>query len=485
MLANALLPNPDGWVLLAGALFAVALCIAAFAVWLRDRRRTGRCMGAPTTSIFPPKALKQHPRAFYLLALVQFWERFACFAMLPLLVLYLEQHYGVRTQDALLLFGIFQALSYLSGLPGGFLSDRWLGTRSAILLGTLLLALGYGSLILGRPAMLWAGLALLVAGHGLFKPGLQAAVGSLYSKSDPERRDSGFLLLHFVLNVGAMLAPAVAEWARARGGWNAVFYVATLAMLAGAISCALSRSGLQAPRRSAPPQASRVLDSRLQHERTRACWLVCGLGVVFWVAAVQATTSLTLFAAQNTETQLVVMGRLLTIAPGHFISLHSLLVLVLTPPLGWLFARLRRHGSEVSTPAKMIWGFVVTSAAFAVMGLAGLRGGDSMRVSMSWMVGCYVLLTLGELLLVPMGMALVTRLAPPEQTSRMVALWFASTAAGNGLAGALGLLWMRWPHSRYFAFLAALALGAAALLLARLRRVEQLLTAEQATSTPE
>ncbi|MFO0576103.1 MAG: MFS transporter [Polyangia bacterium] len=417
---------------------------------------------------------RHHPRALYLLALVQLWERFACFATLPLLVLYLQQAHGLRPDMAMLLCGTLQALSYLSGLPGGLLADRWLGRRLATFLGTALLTLGYGALALDRPLLLGPALLLLVAGHGLFKPALHALAGSLYRAGDP-RRDSGFLLMHCVFNAGAAVAPLVAEWARARWGWAAVFQVATLGMLASTACFLASAAALRPARFITVLPAPREPMSSGEPERVRACRQICALGVVFWIAAAQATTSLTLFAEQHTDLRLPLLGRALAMAPGHFMSLHSLLVLALAPPLGWVLSRLRRRGEDLSTAGKMAWGFAATGAAFVVMTLAGLRGGDTDRVGLGWLGGCYVLLTLGELLLAPMGLALVTRLAPQQKTSRMVALWFAATAAGNELAGIAGLMWTRWPHHRYFGALALLSLGAAAVILKRLGTFEGLL----------
>ncbi|MFO0574263.1 MAG: MFS transporter [Polyangia bacterium] len=417
---------------------------------------------------------RHHPRALYLLALVQLWERFACFATLPLLVLYLQQVHGLRPDGSMLLFGTLQALSYLSGLPGGLLADRWLGRRFATLLGTLLLTLGYGALALDRPQFLGPALLLLVAGHGLFKPALHALAGSLYRDGDP-RRDSGFLLMHCIFNAGAAVAPVVAEWARARWGWAAIFQVAALGMLASTACFAASAAALRPAHPVTVLPDARERASSEAPERVRACWQICALGVMYWVAAAQATTSLTLFAEQHTELRLSLLGRGLPVAPGHFMSLYSLLVLTLAPPLGWLLSGLCRRGAALSTAGKMAGGFVATAAAFAVMTLAGLQGGDTARVGLGWLGGCYMLLTLGELLLAPMGLALVTRLAPPQKTSRLVALWFAATAAGNELAGLLGFLWTRWPHHRYFGALALLSLGAAAAILNRLGAFEILL----------
>lgn len=476
MFANFLLPYPAGAVLAAAALLLTVACLASILVWLLDRR--ARQASSSSASLAEPQ--KRHPRALYLLALVQFWERFACFATLPFLVLYLEQQ-GMSAERALLFFGLFQALSYLSGLPGGAIGDRWLGVRRATFAGTLLLALGYATLTRAQPVMLGLGFALLVAGFGLFKPGLYALVGGLYTEDDPQR-ERGFLVLHVILNIGAAAAPTLAEWARARWGWGVIFKVATLGMCASVASFLLAAPAMRSIRRASH---TRPLTERepcsAQRERIRACWLIGAVSAVLWLAGAQASTALTLFAAQNTDLHLRIAGRSLTIAPGHFMSLHAFLVLVLAPPLGWLLGRLERRGQNVSTPGKMVWGFVMSSAAFVVMLLAGLHGGDIARVGLSWLSACYVLLTLGELLLAPMGLALITRLAPPERASRMVSLWFAAMAVGNGLAGVMGILWTRLPHHRYFALLALLTLGAAAVLLSRLQRLDRLLRTDRRT----
>lgn len=117
----------------------------------------------------------------------------------------------------------------------------------------------------------------------------------------------------------------------------------------------------------------------------------------------------------------------------------------------------------------MIWGYAATAAAFALLAAAGLCGGDTDRVSPAWLVGCYLLLSVAEVLLAPLGIALLTQLAPVKKITQVVGLWFAATATGNILTGGLGLFWGRWPHHRYFALLALLALGAVGLLLTLLR----------------
>ncbi|MFO0577266.1 MAG: hypothetical protein U1A78_24945 [Polyangia bacterium] len=430
---------------------------------------------------------RHHPRALYLLALVQLWERFACFATLPLLVLYLQQAHGLRPDVAVLLCGTLQALSYLSGLPGGLLADRWLGRRLATFLGTLMLMLGYGALALDRPQILGPAILLLIAGHGVFKPALHALVGSLYLDGDP-RCDSRFPAFALHLQCGRRRRAS-----RRRVGASVLGLGCGLsgrhARDAGQHGLLCGQRGRPAPRPPCRSPAAVLPDARGSAsseapERVRACRQICALGIVFWIAAAQATTSLTLFAEQHTVLHVSLLDRALHVAPGHFTSLHSLLVLALAPPLGWFLSGLCRRGAALSTARKMAWGFVATGVAFSVMTLAGLQGGDTARVGLGWLGGCYVLLTLGELLLAPMGLALITRLSPPQKTSRLVALWFAATAAGNELAGLLGFLWTRWPHHHYFGGLALLSLTAAAVILTRLGASEVLLEASRREEHP-
>mgnify|MGYP002136640933 CR=1 FL=1 len=159
-------------------------------------------------------------------------------------------------------------------------------------------------------------------------------------------------------------------------------------------------------------------------------------------------------------------------APGHFATLHGGLVLVFTPLLLRALSRLRDWKISPSTLGQFVWGLLVTAGAFVLMTVASLRGGDHGRAHIAWLLGCYLLLSLAEVLFSALGMSFVTKIAPPRFASRMAGIWYASIAVGQLFAGALGPLWQRLPHHRYFALIALLCLGAAAVLSARMRRLD-------------
>lgn len=411
--------------------------------------------------------------ALVLLCVVQGCERFAFFALLPLFVLYLHHRHGFTEPSAILLFGVFQSLSYVGGLPAGVLIDRRLGPLSALLVGGSLLTLGYASLAMDRDGLLWPTLGLMVAGHSFVKPSSSVLLSDLFCANDP-RRERGFLWLHFAINVAGMLGPLCGGWSSADHRWERLFLLSSVVMFAGTFALAVGMRLLPIHADSSIEKTT-TRSEQGQRERWWAVWLLCASSIVFWLTAQQAGSSLVLFAESHTERTLSAFGRVITIGPSHFASLHGLLVLLLLPLMMMGMSRLRRCSSEPSTPAKMIWGYVATAAAFALLMTAGLLGADICRVSPLWLCGCYLLLSLAELLLSPLGMSLVVQVAPSHRASQAIGLWFAASAVGNGLSGAAGILWDRWPAHRYFAGLALLSLGAAAALLSRMSRLERVI----------
>ena len=398
-----------------------------------------------------------------LLCAVQICERFAFLAMLPLFVPYAQDRQSMSAPTALMVVAILQALSYLGGLPGGWLADPQLGARASTMLGALLLALSYVLLALDQPSLFWPALSLLVLGHSVFRPGLHVLIARA-TGTDEQARERGFLWHYLAANLGYAAGALFGEWAHAARGWATLFGGAAVASLLSAGLLAFGMSGLQRDGRDT--ESSREsLPTPANHGNMAAVWLICSVAVVFWLTTQQAGSSFAVFAAMNTQQYITLSGRSMHLGPGHFAALHGWMVIVLLPV--FLHLHGRQHERRVSTMSLLIWGYVATAAAFALMTAASLLGGDTSRVSSAWLIGCYLLLSLAEILLAPLGMSLVTRLAPRDKAARAVGLWFASSAVGNGLAALLALGWDRWPHHRYFASLAILSLGAAAALMRR------------------
>ena len=280
------------------------------------------------------------------------------------------------------------------------------------------------------------------------------------------------MAVHFAINVGATVGPLCGDWSRARSGWATIFLWATAGTFLAAFTLALAWRLLSEPEDRSLIGTLEPASRHTERERWNAIKLLCWVAAVLYLTAQQAGSSLAVFAETHTQQRVVIWGRAWPLGPGPFASLHSVLVLAMLPPLLSLMAWLRRRGAEPSTAAKMIWGILFTSAAFALLTAAALHGGDSGRVSPAWLAGSYALLSLGELLLAPLGMSLLTQLAPPQKISQAVGLWFVSTALGNVLAGVLGLGWGRWPSHLYFGLLATLTLATAGILLSRWRWLE-------------
>lgn len=419
-----------------------------------------------------------------LLCVVQGCERFAFSAMLPLFVLYLHHRHGLSEPTALLVLGLFNALSYVSGLPGGMLADRALGATRSLIAGAAMLTAGYGALAIDRAVLLWPGFILMVIGHGLFRPAMATWLGSLVPATDP-RRERAFLWQYLAANLAFVAGPLGAGYAvsEPRWGWRGLFLLAMSPMAVGTLLLVPAAALL----RSLPPQrrtdtgspALSPTDDTDSAMRWRAVWLLSALAVVFWLTALQAGGALALFAESYTVRSVGVLGHAIAIGPTQFASLHGLVVLALLPLFMMGTGALRRGSMEPSAPVKMVWGYVATAAAFALLAAACLHGGDTARVGAGWLLGCYILLSVAELLLGPFGLSLVTQIAPPDHTGQAVGLWFAAAAVGNIAAGGLGLLWGHWPNHRYFALLALASLGAAVVLLTRLSLLERLINASR------
>lgn len=419
-----------------------------------------------------------HPPGFWYVAFVELWERFGFILLLNLLALYLNERWKVPEAETSRWLGDLGAAMYLAPLLGGTLSARWGRRSSWVAAGALLLALGFFGLALAARQMMLVSFVVMVLGTGLYKPNIAALVGSLYEPNDP-RRDSAFSYFYFAVNIGAALGPLIGDALRARLGWAAAFIAGGCALTVAFVTMMLCRNKLRTYGGQSAHSEQTSGSSRL---RIAAIVLVSLCATPFWIALMQSGFSLSFWARDCTDRVIALGSFRWELSPGMFSSLGGWFVILLTVPLSAMMNRLRRAGLGLSSAHKMVLGLLFTASAFGLLGGASIlgsrNGAPATHMSMLWLVGCYFLMTVGELLLSPIGLSVVSKLAPPRWVSALLGLWFLSNAGGFWAVGVVGKLWDRWPHARYFALLAGLLLASAVLLTAQLRWLRSVLPSE-------
>jgi POT family proton-dependent oligopeptide transporter len=381
------------------------------------------------------------------------WERFSFYGMRSLLVLFLiagtgEGGFGWSVQEASRLYGWYTGLVYLTPLIGGWLADRWLGTHRALVIGGAVIACGHFSLALESPPAFYAGLALLIAGTGLFKSNVSTMVGQLYGPDDP-RRDSAFTLFYMGINLGGLLGSLVCGYlGQSRGfGWSWGFGAAGVGMVLGLALYLLGRRRLLGEVGSRPAHVLALEAAgggtlgREERDRVSAIFILALFVVFFWMAFEQAGSSMTVFAARSTDRAAPGWLASLTgdalLPAAWFQALNPAFILLLAPLFSVLWRRLDAGARAPSTPLKMALGLLLLGAGFAVLTLGAGLADAGVAVSPGWLVAAYLLHTLGELCLSPAGLAMVTRLAPLRFASLLMGTWFLANFAANLLGGYL------------------------------------------------
>lgn len=398
-----------------------------------------------------------HPAGLRTLFFTELWERFSYYSMRAILMLYMvapivDGGLGFDVRHAGTVYGMYTMMVYMVTIPGGFIADRWLGARLAVLLGGIVIALGNLSLALPGLPCFYLGLCGIVIGSGLLKPNISAMVGKLYSADDP-RRDSGFSIFYMGINIGAFLAPLVcgflaqgaefkhllASWGlRPESSWHWGFGSAALGMCLGLAQYLLHRRHLATvgarPERRAPVEAAAAPKEPLTPEewkRIAAIMVFFTFIVIFWSIYEQAGTSLNLFADRLTNCDLFGWK----FPSSWFQSFNPILVITLAPVFSWLWIKLGSR--QPSSPAKFAVGLLFIALGIGLMVPASMLAAHG-RVSLWWLVAVYMVQVVGELCLSPVGLSTVTKLAPAKLTGLMLGIWFLASSIGNLFAGYFG-----------------------------------------------
>lgn len=420
--------------------------------WCRPGRRQ------PRTAAGLPKRATDCQAGLYLLCAAEACAGFAFYTLGALLVLFLTERGGLGQGTALRWVGTFQGVGYVAPLVGGILADRWLGLRVAVRSGAVLLAMGFAGLALFQGGYGPAGaLALLIGGAALFRSNITAMVGRLYRRGDL-RRDGALRLLYSAFNLGAVFAPPIAGSLVRAQLWRLPFAVAGVVMLLAILILRIGNPWLakvdQFQRSDDEKSASHELAEPsvgLRHWFGMAVVAQCAL--LWSIAYGQSDGSLLLWARDHTRRTWAGFE----LPASAFASVPALLVLILTP----LLAAADRGVVATMRMRKLLAGLFCTSAGFAL--LAWVARSHERHSSAAWLLACFALVTLGELIVAPITQSLMLTLAPPKKSATALGIWYAASAAGLWGSGQLGTFWERWPKSNFFLLVAIMPILAALL----------------------
>ncbi len=397
------------------------------------------------------------PRGLTILFLTNMWELFSYYGMRTLLVYYMTKQLLFAQEKASFIYGAYTAMAYFTPILGGAIADRWLGKRNAVILGGSIMA--FGHFVMAFEPMFYVALATIALGNGLFLPSLPSQINDLYAADDP-RRGRAYNVYYVGLNIGGFMAPLVCGTLGEVYGWHYGFGAAGIGMFIGLLIYVFGRSYL-------PPEplrgVARAVDAQEERGNHRKVWLLLlGVGIaatIFRGAYEQVGNTLPLLI--DTGVDRVIAG--FTIPMTWFQSLNPLLVISMTPLLLLHWRRRAEAGHETAPALRMAIGALIVAGAYVLLAAVTAVAGDT-RIGWLWLVAFFVILTLGELYILPTGLGLFARLAPPRLGATTVASWFLAVFSGSLLAGLVGTLWSKASHSGFFLLLAGLAVVAAALL---------------------
>jgi POT family proton-dependent oligopeptide transporter len=461
---------------------------------------------------------ERQPAALPMLFLTEMWERFSYYGMRALLVIYLVNAQGYDRANALALYATYTGLVYLSPLMGGYLADRYLGKRKAILVGGFTMALGHFAMAF--PAFLHLALGLLIIGNGFFKPNIGSLLGSLYRENDP-RRDGGFTFFYMGVNTGAFLAPLIAGTLGEKVGWHYGFAAAGVGMCCGLLQFVLGQkklgnagfigdktsldktdwlhillissgmiplvlavlsawsmigpvwSGFIFPVKMAivlaifavlwfsnKPKANVEKLTTEEWHRIIAIFIMGFFVIFFWMGFEQAGGTLSLFADKQTDRHVAGWE----IPTSYFQAINPLGIVLLGPIMAFIWTRNAQSRFSLPTPVKMAIGMIILGLGFVVMAIAQGKADVAGTVGPQWLFFVYLLHTIGELCLSPVGLSMVTKLAPARVGALMLGVWYLANAAANTLAGFLEEI-LKGSSFPLFGFLVVSSIGAGIVLL--------------------
>ncbi|MDO1529777.1 peptide MFS transporter [Fulvimonas sp. R45] len=401
-----------------------------------------------------------HPRGLTVLFLTEMWEMFSFFGMRAILVYYMTMHLDMGQEYASLVYGAYAAFVYFTPVFGGMLADRWLGKERAVVIGAVTMA--FGHFMMSFDALFYPALCMIALGNGLFLPSLASQVEGLYRDGDT-RSKSAYSIYYVGINLGGFLSPLVCGTLGEAYGWHWGFTAAGIGMLLSLVIYLAGRRYLpREPARGAGARAARPRMDQAARKRFALLVGIAAIVVVFRGAYEQNGNTIALWADTGIDRQLA-SGWVIPMT--WFQSINSLAVFIFTPILVARWARLAKRGLDTPLLARMAFGATIVGASYVALGLVtAWSEAHGTRASWIWLFVWFVVFTIGELYILPVGLALFGRMAPEGFRATSIATWFFAGFFGNLLAGALGTLWSQMNHGLFFVLVGAVSGLSAALL---------------------
>ena len=423
-----------------------------------------------------------HPKGLFVCFATEMWERFSYYGMRALLILYLTKHWEFTDTTSYLIYGAYTSLVYIMPVFGGMLADQILGSKKAVTYGAILLVFGHlGMTVESSEQVFYLSLALIVSGVGFLKPNISTMVGALYEEGDP-RRDSGFTIFYMGINIGAFTATLLCGYLGEEIGWAYGFGAAGIGMLLGLIIFLWGQKYLEGL--AEPPsnkymtkingisyenwayisgvvmvlitwflvQNSQLVGQLLvgfgvifigawlfyallkcapeERDRLIVVGILILFSLIFWALFEQAGSSLNILTDRGVDR--VIFGW--EVPASMFQSLNAGFIFTIAPLFALLWIALAKRNMEPSTPIKFSIGIVFVGLGFLAL-VYGMKSSEGLQTGVFWIILIYLLHTLGELCLSPVGLSSVTKLSPQRIVGFMMGMWFFASAAGNYVAG--------------------------------------------------
>lgn len=450
--------------------------------WVAVIALAGFLLGGLFLVTRPQPEVVGHPKGLFILFLAEMWERFSYYGMRALLIFYLVQHWLFSDSEASIVYGAYTALVYITPVVGGYLADRYIGQRKAVLFGAVLLTFGHFFMAFEGGGgqddpminVFWLALALIIVGSGFLKANISVIVGQLYARTDV-RRDPAYTIFYMGINVGAATASIICGYLGQTYGWQYGFGLAGVGMLIGLLFFVFGKPLLLGKGEPKDPEKIKggkewgiygaglamvalcwaavqfqelvgyvlggfggalvlyVLWTAVaklpaeERDRIFAAMFLILVSIVFWALFEQAGSSLNLFTDRHVDTQ--------GVNASMFQSINAIYIVLLAPFFAMLWQGLARKGMEPSTPMKFGLAVIQVGLGFLVLVWGSETAGINVPTPVIFIFLIYLLHTTGELCLSPVGLSAMNRLSPGHMASLIMGTWFFASATGNFAAG--------------------------------------------------